>query len=133
MSHYGGWITVLGGLFALIIVVASSLAIARASFAKSQIEFLRGANEDLQKRVTYLEGENTRREAELITEKDKVGVLESVVTGREQLEEIKNMITQHDNEADRRQTAMYTSIEQVIVKLDQNNQLLTGIRKVVNS
>jgi len=129
--HYGAWVGVVFALFGLIVLLAATLAIARASFAKTQIEFLRGANGDLQTRVAFLETENDRRNTELQAEKDKVRVLESVVTGKEQLVEIKEMIEAHDSEASDRQQLLFTTLEQAINLLDTNKKLLSAIKTKV--
>lgn len=93
MQHVNTILGIILGLVTLTVTATSVVAIARANFAKQQIIALRGDRDDLQHRVDILESENERQTAELINEKQKVAVLEKVVTGKEDLEEIIDQLT----------------------------------------
>jgi chromosome segregation ATPase len=85
-------VTLIGGIVVVASALGTAVAVARASFAKTQIEALRGDRDDLRTRVDILESEKTRLEASLKTESDKVRVLEKVVTGKEQLDHLQSTI-----------------------------------------
>lgn len=90
--HLDSVVTIIGGLIAIGLALGTAVAVARASFAKTQIEALRGDRDDLRARVDILESEKNRLETSLKTESDKVRVLERVVTGKEQLDHIQSTI-----------------------------------------
>jgi hypothetical protein len=77
-------------VFGLIVLVAAAIAVARTSFARAQIEALRGDRDDLITRVQMLEAENVRVSDALKTEREARKVLERVVTGKEQLEHLQS-------------------------------------------
>lgn len=83
-------VSVLGVLFGILVAAAAAVAMARASFAKAQIEALRGDRDDLLKRVDLLEADNVRISEAHKQAEEKVRVLEKVVTGREQLEHLQS-------------------------------------------
>jgi len=103
--------TVVGVVFSLFVLGAASVAVVRASYVKAQLEGLRGDRDDLQTRVKLLEDDNVRVSEALKVEKDKVAVLERVVTGKEQLDSIQNTLEtyiKNDTEwkVDQRKTAL---------------------------
>lgn len=84
--------TLTATLFGLIVIVAAAVAVARANFAKAQIEALRGDRDDLIARVQMLEAENLRVSDALKSEQQARKVLERVVTGKEQLDHMQTTI-----------------------------------------
>jgi len=88
MESVNALVAIIGGLLALIVAVAAAVAMARASFAKAQIEALRGDRDDLTARVQMLESENLRVSQALQVEQQARKVLERVVTGKEQLDHL---------------------------------------------
>lgn len=80
------------GIIGFIGILAAAYAVARANYNKQQIEDLRGARDDQAHRIEFLEHENTRINTELVAEQQKVGVLEKIVTGKEDLEDIKKTL-----------------------------------------
>lgn len=94
----GGIIAIIVGVFGIIVLVAAAVAVARASFAKAQIESLRGDRDDLQKRVDFLEAENVRIDAALEAEKSKVKVLEGITVGKDHLVLIEKALQIHNEQ-----------------------------------
>lgn len=99
----GGTLNIVFTIFGLVVLLAAAAAFARASFAKAQIDALRGDRDDLQKRVEILEGENTRISTELdaekvklVAEQGKVRILENITIGKDHLVTIERMISTHD-------------------------------------
>lgn len=110
MGNIGSVATILEVVFGLIALVAAAVAVARASFAKAQIEALRGDRDDLQKRSEIQETEIQSLRTELETEKAKVKVLQDITIGKEHLITIEELIKKLD-----KSTGEYLSeIEQLI-------------------
>jgi hypothetical protein len=89
-------------IFAIIGVLtalAAAAAIIRATYAKTQIEALRGDRDDLVARVGILEQENTRLKADLDTEAEKRKALETVVTARREIGELRALLERHHETA----------------------------------
>lgn len=95
MIEIGGWAAGVLALIGIVTALAAAAAIARGSFAKAQIEALRGDRDDLQRRVEFLEDEYDRTRKELQAEKEKVDVLTGVVTGEAQLQSILTFLDDH--------------------------------------
>lgn len=88
-------ISALGVLFGVLVLIAAAVAVARASYAKAQIEALRGDRDDLMKRVDLLQADLDIASEQLKAEREARLVLEKVVTGREVLEHIQSSLDQH--------------------------------------
>lgn len=104
MNFANTWLELVVVAFAAVAGLGALVAVARASFAKAQIEGLRGDRDDLTERVRIVENEKARDKlvfekqlAQLRTELDaehqKVEVLERIVTGKELLERLANDLT----------------------------------------
>lgn len=94
--HLGSVFNLLAVAVTLVAAVASVTAFARASFAKAQIEALRGDRDDLQERCDRLENDLAATKDQLETEKGKVAVLEGITIGKEHLVTIENLLKRHD-------------------------------------
>lgn len=81
------------GLLTLVSLAAVVVVYARANYAKTQIEALRGDRDDLTERVERLEKDLTEAQAQLVIEKNKVLALEKVVTGKDELQRIYAIVT----------------------------------------
>lgn len=96
-------LAILGGLITLVVVVASVTAYYKVSASQAQIKELRGDRDDQAQRIDRLKDEladeRVEREkvtAENVSLKEKVAVLEKVVTGRDQLDSMQKQLTAHD-------------------------------------
>lgn len=107
------WLTIVGVVVGLIGALAGAVAIARSNFAKAQLEALRGDRDDQAKRIDRLEedlateraaraADNERYEqdrakweAALAAEQEKVRILESVVTGKEQIDALRGQVVEY--------------------------------------
>lgn len=130
------WITGLGALLGIIVLVAAAIAVFFSAAAKQRTELLEATNKTLTERVSFLEREAIRKDAEYekqhaldkaehakekalaLSEKnalvEKVRVLEQVVTGREQLEHLQSVLEAHD-----------ARVDLVSMTINTNQQLLT--------
>jgi hypothetical protein len=117
-----GWISALGVLFGIIVLVSAALAVIFSTAAKQRTQLLEDTNKALTERVAFLEKEADRKDSEHKAERvedraefdkryaldlaekkaltEKVSVLERVVTGREQLEHIQAILEAHDARVD---------------------------------
>lgn len=93
--HFSNVAAGLGGIFGLIVLIAAALAVARANFAKAQIEALRGDRDDLDARSKRQAEEILELQADLKAEKVARLALEKVVTGRELMEDLKTELNSH--------------------------------------
>jgi uncharacterized coiled-coil DUF342 family protein len=96
------WLRVVVSIIGVAGAVGIAIAVFRASYAKAQVEGLRGDRDDLIKRVEILEEskkelevERDKLSAESAQLKNVVATLERVVTGREQLDNIVTILGQH--------------------------------------
>jgi len=99
-------------IFGLLALVASSVVVVRSALTAQQLTVLRSSNTDLQNRVTFLEHEDLRKDAEwtakyaeiekeLAAEKAARQVLEATVTGKEELSQVLAILQAHDRRAAR--------------------------------
>lgn len=112
------WVGVIGGLFVAITMLTGAIALVRSTMVKTQTAVLLSTNEGLQQRVTFLEEEGKRKDAAAL-EKDhrheleqaavkaqneelmkRVEVLQTVVTGKKELQNIMDFLVVHDNRVD---------------------------------
>lgn len=82
-------------VFTIVVMLATAIAISRATYTKGQIEALRGDRDDLGKRVELLEKEMERKTSELKTANAKVQILENMVTGREMIIDLKTQVAEY--------------------------------------
>jgi hypothetical protein len=117
-----GWVGVIATLFVIVSAAAGAVSIAWSKATTSRQSLLESNNNTLADRVDILEGEleRERREHKAELEKkdikhaaevkeyrtliaslqEKVSVLERVVTGREQLEHLTELLLAHDKRVD---------------------------------
>lgn len=117
-----GWVEVIATLFVIVSAAAGAVSIAWSKATTSRQTLLESNNKTLGDRVDILEGEleRERRDHKAELEKkdikhaaevkeyktliaslqEKVSVLERVVTGREQLEHLTEMLLAHDKRVD---------------------------------
>lgn len=107
MADLGAWAGWVGTIIGAILLVGTLAAVVRANLAKAQVEALRGDRDDLLKRVEILERDRAADKAahdsvarDLAEERRARQVLERVVTGREQLDQITTLLLQHDQRVD---------------------------------
>lgn len=111
MNDASALLQLLVAIFGLVVIAAAVLAFFRASFAKQQIELLRGERDDANSKIARLQTDlNEERKIREALEK-KVSVLERVVTGKEQLDHIQATLDSHDRKVDERHVALIRIIE----------------------
>lgn len=76
------------GVLTLVSVVASAVAVARATLAKTTIETLTQSNAALTERVGILEGENSRQTTRLAALLAENAALQTYVSGSEAIKEL---------------------------------------------
>ena len=86
------------GLLTLIALVASSVAVARASLSKSTIEVLKGSNEALTERVALLEQDNTRQATQLAALKAENSALQTYVSGTDAIKNLAVGLAKQDTD-----------------------------------
>lgn len=125
MTIQTGWIIVVFGLFSAILVIAGAFAVFRAQYFRTQLDDLRGDRDDLTKRIERLEQESADKDKTLAevqlalkTEQDKVKVLEGVVSGKEQLENIEHALNEMSDKFDNRGIAIQKSLKAINDKLE---------------
>ena len=96
-----GWASVIGILLVVVATVAAAVAVARVSYNEARIKGLLGDIADRDGRMKIMKDDltdlKTKYEAvkiELESEKDKVAVLQTLVTGKEQLDHMQQTIDQ---------------------------------------
>lgn len=112
------WVAIIVGLFTLISLLTGALAIVRSTMVKTQTAVLLSTNEGLTQRVDFLEKEADRKDAEAIEKEHafqlekaadkahneelmkRVEVLQSVVTGKKELQNILDFLVIHDGRVD---------------------------------
>lgn len=80
------------GLLTLVSVVASAVAVARATLAKTTIETLKENNDALSARVGLLEQENGRQAAQVVSLLAENASLQSYVSGADAVKELAKVI-----------------------------------------
>lgn len=81
-------ISVILGIFAVVSLVTSLVAFARAGLAKSTIETLQQSNAALSERVDLLEAENARDKADLLRLEAENEVLKGIVGASDAIERL---------------------------------------------
>lgn len=105
------WLGVIGALFTIVAVVAGAVAVVFSKATTSRQTLLESNNRTLAERVDLLEDEINRKDTEHAAQvkeyqaqikalQEKVAVLEKVVTGREMLEHLTDLVTAHDKRVD---------------------------------
>jgi chromosome segregation ATPase len=99
VDNIPGYVTAIGAVFALIAVLGAAFAVFRVSFTNGKINDLRGDIQDRNERIDFLEKEQTADKAKiekleglLKSEQQKVKILQDLVTGREQLENLTQLV-----------------------------------------
>lgn len=83
--------------FEVITMLAAALAVARASFIKAQVETLRADRDDHKERIVTLEHENELLTKDLKAERERRQALELVVTGKQELQAVVELLKTHDD------------------------------------
>lgn len=93
------WLAVIGGIFALVGLVAGSLAVVRSSYTRTQLEILRASVDDYEKRTDQLieeRDESRQREAAVQVRLDasqrEVQVLRDIVTSKQEIQDLRALI-----------------------------------------
>lgn len=90
--HLGAGVSLVLGILGCISLVAGTVPFFRAGYSKALTDALRGDRDDLQKRVEIVEYELAAEKRERVLAETKASVLEKVVTGRDQLERVLNLL-----------------------------------------
>lgn len=124
-----GWLGVILTLLGVITTLVTLFAFARASYAKADNERLMRSNEILteqadvfDKEIKRINQEKKDSDAEhankllelklqLKVEADKVRVLQDLVTGKEELDTIKNTLIEHDEKVQQRHEVLIEHID----------------------
>lgn len=112
---------VLGGL-TLVAVVASAVAVARATLAKTTIETLKQNNEALAARVDLLEEENERQATRLSALQSENTALQSYVSGTDAIKEVAAMLAKAD-------TARATEHHEILASVQAVATIFTSSHK----
>lgn len=125
---FNSGLSIVVAIFAIITVVATALAFARANFAKAQIEALRGDVSDYEKRTRRLEDDKAELQQGLATEKAAREALEKVVTGRDLMEALLTTLNNHHEKSMTSLQALYQTLEQLLdaVETTRNDSKGTG-------
>lgn len=98
--------TVIFVILSALILIASAVAVVRASYAKTQIEALRGDRDDLTARLVEARSESAvcrtevdKLRGELQVEAQRREALEQVVTAKKELETVISILNAHDHRA----------------------------------
>ena len=102
----GDAVNIAAAVLGIIVLIAGAVVFSRASLVKAQLEALRGDRDDLQARVDRLEQEGKEKDNKITQLETKAQALETVVTGREQLEIIISSLHQLINSATRTETML---------------------------
>lgn len=113
-------------VFGVIILVAAALAVAKANFAKAQLEALRGDVTDYQNREERHEKEIQELQRDLATERVARQALEKVVTGRDLLEAINTTLRNHHEAAIDGQKKIYTTLEELVSAFEETRAPRAG-------
>lgn len=89
----------LGAIFAIILLLASAWAIFRTAAFKEQLSSLRDDRDDLMVRSNIQKDEIAELKAQVQAERSARMTLERVVTGRDQLEHIAQVLEAHDKKS----------------------------------
>lgn len=116
--------TILGAFFGILVILVSAFALARATNAKTIMELQKIEIDTL---ATRLNTEHTGRrqlEHQLDTAKASLAVLERVVTGKRELEEIKSMVREHDEHVDKR-------VDEIKDHVDENIEEVKDLMRAI--
>lgn len=162
MSNIPVWVTAIGALFVIVATVAGAISIAWSKATTSRQSLLEANNKTLDDRVQILEDELERERRDHTAEiekkdlkhageiraltasatalQDKVAVLERVVTGREQLDHITELLIAHDKRVDnfalnqlQHDHDATTRHEDLLAILTANKRTLAEVLKTVQS
>lgn len=124
-----GWLGLILTLLAIITTLVTLFAFARASYAKADNERLMQSNKILTEQADVLDKEIKRinqdkkdtdadhanklleLKLQLKVEADKVRVLQDLVTGKEELDTIKNTLIEHDEKVQARHEVLIQHID----------------------
>lgn len=149
------WLTALSGLFGIIVLVGTALAVLWSTAAKTRTQVLEDTNKTLMERVQFLEDEGERKDREHQQEraldqkeyekqreidqaekdalKQKVAVLERVVTGRELLEHIQATMDAHGSQVDAFVLGHSKDMQSIGARLESIQRALTANRRLLNA
>lgn len=129
LGTFGGGVSLVLGLFALVALVCALVAFARVSLTKSTVEVLSESNRALTERLDIMESEKTRQDAEMTIMKAKLvkvegenATLRSLVTGTEAIQRLGELVLQETQTRQREHHDILASIQttaEVIVALLQ--------------
>jgi len=112
--------TIIAGVFGVIVIVAAALAVAKANFAKAQIEALRGDVVDYEKRTERQEKEIEELQRDLETERVARQALEKVVTGRDLLEALNATLKNHHDAAMGGLQGIHSTLEELVAAIEES-------------
>lgn len=128
------------GLFGLIVLVASSFAVIRATYIGQQLNLVRTDRDDWKDRVTTLEAENELGKIKFEAEKtsreaaeSRIAALERIKTGRDELERILRRIDDLEASGAKQHGNLFKDMESLIDIGTENNQILKKIRSAGSS
>ena len=105
-------------LVAVIIAIAAAVGVAlvfvRSNLTKTQIENLRNWNQDQANHIQEQDAKILVLENERKIDKIKISHLETMVTGKEQLDNLTTELLNHDRRVDERHEALTKTIESLV-------------------
>lgn len=128
---------ILGGVFGVVLVVATVVAYFRASLARATIDTLKESNAALTERVAMLEQEQGRTKLEMESLKRENDVLREAVSGKADVAEILALITHHHqevtaarHESDKMTAAAFTELHR---RFDSDRRKLVDILEMLGN
>lgn len=118
--------TLVATIFGIIVLSAAGLAIAKANFAKAQLEGLRLDIADYEKRETRHEKEIQELQRDRAEAQTALKALEKVVTGRDLLEALNLTLSNHHTAAIAGQQKIYTTLEELVSAFEETRAPRSG-------
>jgi DNA-binding TFAR19-related protein (PDSD5 family) len=128
MSHLPGALELILAIVGILGTIAGGAGYFNANYAKSRIEALNGDLEERDRRYDTLKDDYEDLERRFTEEQhkreesdQKVKVLEKVVTGKQELDEIANVLRVHENRARSIEQSILDMLENGVYLRDGNN------------
>lgn len=90
------WMGIIVGSLTIVTFAATAFAVFMSTYYKSRNELKDRMIDDYKERNIQLEGDITRKDAEILVEKNARIALEKIVVGYDELKKIQELITVHD-------------------------------------
>ena len=90
------WLGIIVGVLTIVTFAATAFAVFMSTYYKSRNELKDRMIDDYKERNSQLEGDVTRKDAEILVEKNARIALEKIVVGYDELKKIQELITTHD-------------------------------------